>query len=173
MHTFASKMFHVLFLQAAIRDRNMLDRSRVQTMVYNQPSRISGQITAVDVFARKSGRLLKLGVYRPEGNSVCRFKLVKEYIVTSVPVGRSTVKRTEHNTNDVTIYPCLNRPRPISHRIENNETCRYHGPSSHKAVGRGPKGKRHPPLPPLPVTRLDPSFQFSVLRIASLGALLH
>ena len=70
-------------------------------MVYNQPSKVGGQITTVDVFAAKTGRRLKLGIYRPEGTKSCLFRLVQEYIVDSVPVGRSTV--TEHS---ITIHCC-------------------------------------------------------------------
>ena len=85
-----------LFLLAVIKDRPVLDSGRVQTMVYNQPSSISGQVTSVDIFARATGRRLKLGIYRPEGKGNCRFKLVQEYVVDSVPVGRSTVKLTDN-----------------------------------------------------------------------------
>ena len=46
----------------------------------------------MEVFAGATGRRLKLGIHRPEGTAVCNFRLVQEYVVDSVPVGRSTVR---------------------------------------------------------------------------------
>ena len=78
-----------------IEDRSQVDRVQLWTMVYNQPSGISGQITNVNVFARATGRRLKLGVYRPVGTSVCTFQLLQEFVVDSVNVGLYTVSQTQ------------------------------------------------------------------------------
>ena len=89
-------MLYFLFQnKAEIKDRSSLDVAQLWTMIYNQPSDISGQITNVNVFASATGRRLKLGVYRPVGTSVCTFQLLQEFVADSVDVGRYTVSQTQ------------------------------------------------------------------------------
>ena len=78
-----------------MRSRAKLDTANFWTMVDNQPATVDGQIRTVEVFAGASGRPLKLGIYRPEGTGACRFRLLQEYTVDSVPFGRSTVKMSK------------------------------------------------------------------------------
>ena len=80
--------------EVEIISRPRLDTANFWTMVYNRPSSFSGQIQTVEVFAGATGRGLKLGIHRPEGSGACNFRLVQEYVVDSVPVGRSTVRHT-------------------------------------------------------------------------------
>ena len=87
------KTYFLFFLQIVdIISRSRLDTANFWTMVYNQPFSFSGQIQTVEVFAGATGRGLKLGIHRPEGSGACNFRLVQEYVVDSVPVGRSTVR---------------------------------------------------------------------------------
>ena len=75
--------------------RTRLDTAEFWTNVDNQPATVDGQIRTVEVFAGATGRRLKLGIYRPEGTGACRFRLVQEYTVDSVPIGRSTVQTSK------------------------------------------------------------------------------
>ena len=68
-----------------------MDAAQVWTMVYNQPIRRGGHIQRVEVFGGATGRRLKLGTYRPDRSNLCRFRLIQEYIVDSIPLGFSTV----------------------------------------------------------------------------------
>ena len=58
---------YALFVKDLIRDRAHCDHDRVKTLLFKKRIAISGEISSVDVFALKTRRPLKLGVFRPHG----------------------------------------------------------------------------------------------------------
>ena len=76
------------------RGAGILDNGNIGTAVYNSPFTENGQILDVKLYAVPNGKPLKLGIFRLEGGG-CRLRLVKEYVMNSVPSGLNTVRFVE------------------------------------------------------------------------------
>ena len=74
----------------SVHERPELDTARFWTMVDTTPFTTDGKIYNVDVWVKRSGRPLRIGVYRPTGRE-CQFDLVQQIEFDSLPLGKNEV----------------------------------------------------------------------------------
>ena len=69
-----------------------MDTAKFWTFIDQEKFQADGVVESVELYAEKSGRPLKVGIFRRQSNNPCDYKLMQQITLTNLKAGKNKVK---------------------------------------------------------------------------------